>query len=104
MNKQKFKELIKETLLEYISNDTPTIKPFSPVTKPGTPLKPKIRRPLTPPSPAPSTRPAKAEKQLVDKISQRFSKLKNKNEINRLQELAGINNRLKINEVKIINK
>lgn len=50
---------------------TPTIKPAKPGTKPEKPGK---RRPLTPPKTAPKTAP-KAEG-IVDKITQRYKKLK----------------------------
>ncbi len=60
---------------ETLDEADPTTLP-KPVTKPTTaPEKPGIRRPLNPPTTAPDTKP-KAEAEIVNKIEQRYNKLK----------------------------
>lgn len=80
-----FKYLIREEVRRVRENAPSPTKPKNdPVVKPGTPEKPKKRRPLTPPKEAPSTSPKaegkdcgcnkieENEKDIVNKITQRF--------------------------------
>ncbi len=82
MNKLKLKKLIQEEILKLISENQPLTYPNQPGTKEKeeTDTKPKPkRRTLAPPSESPDTRPKalmkEEEKELVDKIAQRFKKL-----------------------------
>ena len=82
MNKSKLKKIIQEEILKLISENQPLTYPNQPGTKEKeeTDTKPKPkRRTLAPPSESPNTKPKalmkEEEKELVDKIAQRFKKL-----------------------------
>lgn len=83
MTTSQLKYLIREEYRKIRENSpTPTKPTKEPTIKPGTPEKPKKRRPLTPPKESPTTNP-KAEgkvnensKQILNKIVQRFKSRK----------------------------
>jgi hypothetical protein len=84
MKKNLLKKLIKEEIKAILSEkNQPAIAPSKPGTKEKeeTETKPPKRRTLTPPSESPNTRPKalmkEEEKELVNKIAQRFKDLNN---------------------------
>jgi hypothetical protein len=84
MKKDLLKKMIKEEIKAILSEkNQPAIAPSKPGTKEKeeTETKPPKRRTLAPPSESPNTRPKalmkEEEKELVNKIAQRFKKLNN---------------------------
>jgi hypothetical protein len=84
MKKNLLKELIKEEILKILAENQPSIAPAKPGTKEKeeTEIEPKRkRRTLEPPKESPNTRPKalmkEEEKELINKIAQRFKKLNN---------------------------
>jgi hypothetical protein len=82
MKNPKLTKTIKETILKILSENQPMIAPTKPGTKEKeeTETKPPRRRSLTPPEESPNTRPKalmkEEEKELINKIADRFKKLK----------------------------
>jgi len=83
MKNPKLTKTIKEAILKILSENQPMIAPTKPGTKEKeeTETKPPRRRSLTPPEESPNTRPKalmkEEEKELINKIAQRFKKLNN---------------------------
>jgi hypothetical protein len=82
MKNPKLTKTIKEAILKILSENQPMIAPTKPGTKEKeeTETKPPRRRSLTPPEESPNTRPKalmkEEEKELINKIADRFKKLK----------------------------